>query len=462
MVQRVGQAPFITSGPFQEEIQDLERQKRMAELLTQKGMETPQGQIVGGRFVKPSWSQYANQMLSAYLGGAESRDVARQQQELANKLRDVGAKDISEALQIMKGTPAQTVYGAGQEGPTMTEVPAVAGNREAAIARLLKSQSPMAAPLVTKLIEQQFKEPKWEKAELTDPRTGNTRQGWVDVNSPNPEATFRQGGEKPAISPVDAARLRYEGIPFVGGTAGVSSSNMSVGGGQNVVPTNVVSNVAGVSKADAKFAPKDIPQYEYDPTISPKANAEAAAAFSKQNQANIKNAKDSFGLIKAATDILNSGAPSSGRLQNIKTGIEEIFGKSSEASQADSQLEVIGAGLTSKVPRFEGPQSDKDTALYKAAAGDVANPNKPIQSRMAALQTMIAINKKYYPQGDWDTINASGPVVKKQTFFSGQQNVNPQEFRKTLNPKDQEAFDWARSNPTDPRAKEIKNRLGIQ
>lgn len=432
------QSPFIDPEQ-QQALTELQRKQQLANLLTQQGMQAPQGQVVSGRYIAPNPLEYASKLFSTYSGGQLSKSVGEEQAKLANILREAESKDVSSMLNAVKD-----------------------GNINEAIGIGTKSASPMAKNLSTKLVERQFKEPKWEKAELTDPKTGNTRQGWVDVNSPNPEATFRQGGEKPAISPVDAARLRYEGIPFVGGTAGVSSSNMSVGGGQNVVPTNVVSNVAGVSKADAKFAPKDIPQYEYDPTISPKANAEAAAAFSKQNQANIKNAKDSFGLIKAATDILNSGAPSSGRLQNIGTGIGEFFGKSSEASQADSQLEVIGAGLTSKVPRFEGPQSDKDTALYKAAAGDVANPNKPIQSRMAALQTMIAINKKYYPQGDWDTINASGPVVKKQTFFSGQQNVNPQEFRKTLNPKDQEAFDWARSNPTDPRAKEIKNRLGIQ
>lgn len=427
------------SSEFQPELTDIQRKQKLAELLMQRGMTQPQGQMVGGRFVAPSMAERLAGLFNVYSSRNLQETTEERQKALAQQLRQAESTDIESMLSAIKE-----------------------GRQNEAIAIGTKSASPFAKNIASKLVERQFKEPKWEKAELTDPKTGNTRQGWVDVNSPNPEATFRQGGEKPAISPVDAARLRYEGIPFVGGTAGVSSSNMSVGGGQNVVPTNVVSNVAGVSKADAKFAPKDIPQYEYDPTISPKANAEAAAAFSKQNQANIKNAKDSFGLIKAATDILNSGAPSSGRLQNIGTGIGEFFGKSSEASQADSQLEVIGAGLTSKVPRFEGPQSDKDTAMYKAAAGDVANPNKPIQSRMAALQTMIAINKKYYPQGDWDTINASGPVVKKQTFFSGQQNVNPQEFRKTLNPKDQEAFDWARSNPTDPRAKEIKNRLGIQ
>ena len=174
MVQRVGQAPFITGGPFQEEIQDLERQKRMAELLTQKGMETPQGQIVGGRFVKPSWSQYANQMLSAYLGGAESRDVARQQQELANKLRMQGAQETQGILEALSGRPAQqqvlgtevpqTMLPQGQtaisdEGtPTLVQpaLEAVKPNAGLALARALSAQTPQAQMIGQELLKQAF------------------------------------------------------------------------------------------------------------------------------------------------------------------------------------------------------------------------------------------------------------------------------------------------------------------
>jgi len=64
------------------------------------------------------------------------------------------------------------------------------------------------------------------------------------------------------------------------------------------------------------------------------------------------------------------------------------------------------------VPRFEGPQSDKDTASYRAAAGDIGNPNKPIAARLAALEEMVTLAKKYYPNGDWDSISLQAPTIK--------------------------------------------------
>ena len=54
------------------------------------------------------------------------------------------------------------------------------------------------------------------------------------------------------------------------------------------------------------------------------------------------------------------------------------------------------------VPRFEGPQSDRDTATYREAAGNLANPNIPVETRIAAFKTIQEINRKYAPQLDWD------------------------------------------------------------
>lgn len=213
---------------------------------------------------------------------------------------------------------------------------------------------------------------------------------------------------------------------------------------------------------DAKYMPANLPQYEYDPSLTPKQNREAAAKFSQENQGAIKNAKNAFGILKTAADILNTNAPSSGRAENIITGTREFFGGGGETSKADAQLKILGNKLTMQVPRFEGPQSDKDTAVYQAAAGDLQNPNIPISTRLAAVQQMIELNKKYYPNGDWDSIDVGGPVVKSQTFLRGEQKLDPIKFREGLNDTDKQAFDWARKNPTDPRSAQIKKTLGIE
>jgi hypothetical protein len=40
------------------ELQGIERQRQLAQALQQRGMQTPQGQMVSGRYVAPSFTQY--------------------------------------------------------------------------------------------------------------------------------------------------------------------------------------------------------------------------------------------------------------------------------------------------------------------------------------------------------------------------------------------------------------------
>ena len=56
--------------------QALTRQQQMAQLLMQQGMQQPQGQMVSGRYVAPSFFQYAAPLLQTYLGSrlAEKTD----------------------------------------------------------------------------------------------------------------------------------------------------------------------------------------------------------------------------------------------------------------------------------------------------------------------------------------------------------------------------------------------------
>jgi uncharacterized protein (UPF0147 family) len=46
------------------------------------------------------------------------------------------------------------------------------------------------------------------------------------------------------------------------------------------------------------------------------------------------------------------------------------------------------------VPRFEGPQSDKDTQSYKEAAGQLADPNLPREIRKAAGKEILRLMKE--------------------------------------------------------------------
>lgn len=66
----------------------------------------------------------------------------------------------------------------------------------------------------------------------------------------------------------------------------------------------------------------------------------------------------------------------------------------SGASQAD-QLRALGGALTAKMPRMEGPQSDKDVALYREMAARVGDSMLPIKRRKEALETVKELWAKY-------------------------------------------------------------------
>jgi hypothetical protein len=51
-----------------EQQQQLNRQQQMAQMLMQQGTQQPQGQMVSGRYVAPSFFQYAAPLAQMYAG----------------------------------------------------------------------------------------------------------------------------------------------------------------------------------------------------------------------------------------------------------------------------------------------------------------------------------------------------------------------------------------------------------
>lgn len=113
------QSPFID--PEQQmALTELQRKQQLANLLTQKGMEMPQGQMVSGRYVAPSWTQQLGNLFNVYQGKNLQDQATKEQAALSKALREQQAKGISEFIAGGQAQPEQAVYGAGEEGPTKT------------------------------------------------------------------------------------------------------------------------------------------------------------------------------------------------------------------------------------------------------------------------------------------------------------------------------------------------------
>ena len=124
-------------------------------------------------------------------------------------------------------------------------------------------------------------------------------------------------------------------------------------------------------------------------------------------------------IVKSTTTAAQQSAKSeeNTRIQRVETIIPEIrallskatgsylgagadllantVGISTEGAKATAQLKTLSGQMVAAMPKMSGPQSDKDVAMYKDMAGNLSDPTIPIETRLAALETIEKLNEKY-------------------------------------------------------------------
>lgn len=195
--------------------QELTRQQRMAELLMGQGMQQPQGQMVSGRYVAPSFFQYAAPLAQMYASKSIGEESDKKSRDLAKALRGRYADELTQYQSLMNGkevlAPEQAgpaLNAQGQAVPIERSTIRTAPDAQAANLFAATAYNPaLQAVGMKKLTEG----PKWEKAEYTDEKTGKTRQGVINVNSSDPISTFQVGGVKPEMTAYERQSLNLRG-----------------------------------------------------------------------------------------------------------------------------------------------------------------------------------------------------------------------------------------------------------
>jgi len=98
-------------------------------------------------------------------------------------------------------------------------------------------------------------------------------------------------------------------------------------------------------------------------------------------------------LINQATPLIKQSTGSWGGAA-VDQGAR-FFGVATDGAEAIGELRAIEGALLAKMPRMEGPQSNADVALYKQAAGMLADPTVPVSQRMRAVEALRAIQERY-------------------------------------------------------------------
>jgi hypothetical protein len=105
------------------EVLGLQRQRALANLLTGQAFNAPQGQMISGRYVKPSGLQQALPMINAAIGGLTNANLDTKQTELAAALRGKQAQDIQTYAELQKTDPAKAIqFGLTSQNPTLKAI----------------------------------------------------------------------------------------------------------------------------------------------------------------------------------------------------------------------------------------------------------------------------------------------------------------------------------------------------
>ena len=102
------------------EVVGLERQRKLADLLTSQAFQSPQGQMISGHYVKPATTQQLQPLLGALLGSTLNKSLDEKQTQLAAALRGKQAQDIQTYAELQKTDPSAALrFAIGSDNPTL-------------------------------------------------------------------------------------------------------------------------------------------------------------------------------------------------------------------------------------------------------------------------------------------------------------------------------------------------------
>jgi len=220
-----------------------------------------------------------------------------------------------------------------------------------------------------------------------------------------PPMTRASAGAAPAQAPAQNV-VRTPAAPVAPASGGIGGT--TPGGREIAAETQKAANAAEIQRQ------KEVALAEQRLPAEAKGKQEAKLI---QQQAFADNA---YPILNSINGIIKQSTGS-----GIGAGVDDLaslIGSSPKGAQAIAELKPLVGPLVSMVPRFEGSQSDRDVAEYKANAGDFANEKLPVKTRLAALQGMIKLLKIYDKDknNDWGTLapaeNRAGTTSSNVTW----------------------------------------------
>lgn len=247
-------------------------------------------------------------------------------------------------------------------------------------------------------------QPKRQVVEQYDEH-GQPRKVLVDLNNPDDTRPF--GGSKapdrnkpfnPDGSP-NQAYMDYEMARRAAGKSPGSSAQPYFS------PVDTSSGLFRFNHRDGSAVPLDVDGKPLmRSTSDPALQGEIAGARAEGKAGAIRTFNmDGLGDTIARAEALLSGTsgkalPTGSTIGSLYDAAAGVVGMSPEGADEAQTMKSIGAALLSKMPRMEGPQSDRDSQLYREMAAAVGDDTLPRSRRLAALEQVKQMWGKYEAQ----------------------------------------------------------------
>jgi len=403
--------PFITEQAIlgaNPEAQNLERQRKIAELLMAQGLKQPEGTNVSGHYVKPAFTQQLQPLFSALMGTSLANKTDEQTAALSKALRSQKAEALTTFQKLMSNpeTRGQAMqYAANNEflQPMVQEYMKPQ--------KLNKGENFVMPNIGGESINLASGAPEYHAPTSVDMGTLGTMLIYPDGR----REMVQKGREGPA-----GQVLETENGPMLVNTR-TGQAQPIMAGGQPV--------------AGGK------------PLTESQSNATAFGMRAKQSDAILK-------------DLESKGVTNTGIIRSAvggTLGLTPFVGEKLEQAthSAMNVLPSVLGGPNEKQQEFDAAKRNFITAVLRKESGATIQPSEFYNE-----------SQKYFPQvGDSDSVlkqkqEARQLAIKALEFQSGPSGAK--QIKSVGTSQDQQALDWANSNPNDPRAVAIKKKLGVQ
>ena len=402
------------------------RRRKIAEMMMAQSQEQlPVNQMAGQVVAPVSWTQGLAKLANAYLGKKQADEADKSEQGLANKRQQLVAEELNKVRKIAEGIPGvegivaqpeRTIQAPAPMQPnqvapnygTVPEtvpavagreaVPAVAGDKRKAIMEAVMSNLPEVQKYAGALSS--FEEMDAKYAEKDAARLAAQEQKKLDREAKmeqiktqieSREMMGQQTNDLRAAMANLQAETRRDIAEQASADrrmiASMASADRRASAG-NKAPIQITDEAGNVKLVDYEGnlvrdlgkVGKPTAGYQKDGITKKKLSSDLDLTISE-----LENASKDGGLIDQST---GSGA---GALVDMAN---DFVGRSTKGSIAVGKMKPIYDMALKMVPRFEGPQSDKDTQSYREAAGELANANVPNKRKKAAAKEMVRLMKQ--------------------------------------------------------------------